>query len=237
VRSRCRSAGPVPDAGVEHRGDGVGEREHERQLRAEHAVHLTQQARQVVHWSSVWIASTRSIDALVDEPEVGQLRLVALDADLAASAVERRVLMCSPDGSIAITFARRARGDGVRRRARIDGPRGVPSSMTRLPWTSPHSRTRRRPRHLDRTRRCSCRQCAACSRADGDFSVAWSTMSGSMLLVALVAARVALWWLHQWRAARCCRGIVDHRLARRHLINEYRRGRLRIDQVATRTRS
>lgn len=27
------------------------------------------------------------------------------------------------------------------------------------------------------------------------------------------------------------RGVVDHRLARRHLINEYRRGRLRQDQV------
>jgi hypothetical protein len=27
------------------------------------------------------------------------------------------------------------------------------------------------------------------------------------------------------------RGIVDHRLARRHLINEYRRGRLRQDEV------
>jgi Family of unknown function (DUF5318) len=27
------------------------------------------------------------------------------------------------------------------------------------------------------------------------------------------------------------RGVVDHRLARRHLINEYHRGRLRIDQV------
>lgn len=27
------------------------------------------------------------------------------------------------------------------------------------------------------------------------------------------------------------RGVVDHRLARRHLVNEYRRGRLRQDQV------
>ena len=27
------------------------------------------------------------------------------------------------------------------------------------------------------------------------------------------------------------RGVVDHRLARRHLINEFRRGRLRQDQI------
>lgn len=32
-------------------------------------------------------------------------------------------------------------------------------------------------------------------------------------------------------ALRGAGGVVDHRLSRRHLINEYRRGRLRLDQV------
>jgi hypothetical protein len=33
------------------------------------------------------------------------------------------------------------------------------------------------------------------------------------------------------RALRGSHGVVDHRLARRHLINEFRRGRLRQDQI------
>jgi hypothetical protein len=63
------------------------------------------------------------------------------------------------------------------------------------------------------------------ARSAGPLSVTWCTMSGSD------GPHSAGGGFTSGALRGGGRGVVDHRLARRHLINEYRRGRLRIDQV------
>ena len=99
------------------------------------------------------------------------------------------------------------------------GVGAMPSSITRLPATSPHRRSSLSSATWS-PYQISLIDSSVCPLA----SAAWSADGAALASLVVHGFRDRL---------RCAvaRAVVDHRLARRHLINEYRRGRLRQDQV------
>src|SRR5215204_2316450 len=124
----------------------------------------------------------------------------------------------------------------------VDGVAATPSSMTRFPLTSRHSRNSLssatpRPNHTLFMLRSVTDPSVLGAHPIGRIphpneSPGWFAVPGATGSVAL-AGMSSLDHGQGFSAGalRGASGVVDHRLARRHLINEFRRGRLRQDQV------